>query len=99
MEHSLRAVTESCAQIAGFPTARQPYARLARVSSASKNPLYLGPTRRRPESSRTGDRGADFSVEVPGLVGHESALPLYTGQYLSPLGPSGNFKKMYLYDF
>ena len=81
MEHSLRAVTESCAQIAGFPTARQPYARLARVSSASKNPLYLGPTRRRCESSRIGDRGADFSVEVPSLVNHESALPLYTGQY------------------
>ena len=69
------AVTESCAQIAGFPTARQPYARLARASSASKNPLYLGPTRRRSESSRIGDRGADFSVEVPSLVNHESALP------------------------
>ena len=59
---------------------RQPYARLARASSASKNPLYLGPTRRRSESSRIGDRGADFSAEVPSLVNHESALPLYTGQ-------------------
>ena len=70
-----------CAQIAGSPTARQPYVRLARASSASKNPLYLGPTRRRCEASRIGDRGADFSAEVPSLVNHESALPLYTGQY------------------
>jgi hypothetical protein len=52
----------------------------ASICSASKNPLYLGPTRRRCESSRIGDRGADFSVEVPSLVNHESALPLYTGQ-------------------
>ena len=37
-------------------------------------------TRRRCESSRIGDRGADFSAEVPSLVNHESALPLYTGQ-------------------